>query len=111
MNELANGEGSKDNPVWSMLIHIVNNKKWGDYMWKDVIGFEGFYMVNELGEIKSKPRCGTKGGILKQVTKKDGYKTVSLCKNGKYSTYSVHRIVYFSFYPNANQELQINHKD
>lgn len=80
-------------------------------MWKDIMDYEGLYQVNEFGEIRSFPRLGTHGGIIKPITDKLGYQTVSLSKNGKRSTKSIHRLVYYSFFPDTNIDLQINHKD
>lgn len=31
--------------------------------WKDIPGYEGLYQINQLGQVKSLPRKGTKGGI------------------------------------------------
>ena len=80
-------------------------------MWKDVFGFEGLYIIDENGTIKSLPRNGTKGGVIKQYMKNNGYISVSLSKNGKRYTKDVHRLVYFSFYPSSDISLQVNHKD
>lgn len=80
-------------------------------MWIDVKGYENLYVVNELGEIKSIKRSGTCGRILKQSKDTYGYKTVSLSKNCKIKNVKVHRIVFFSFNPNVNESLQINHKN
>ena len=45
-------------------------------MWKDVFGFEGLYIIDENGTIKSLPRNGTKGGVIKQYMKNNGYISV-----------------------------------
>jgi hypothetical protein len=80
-------------------------------MWKNLYGFENLYIINELGVIKSLPRKGTSGGVIKQYKDKSGYFTVGLCKDGKKYNKLVSRLVYYSFYPNADISLQINHKD
>lgn len=89
-------------------------------LWKDVQGFEGAYMVSNLGRVKSLRRTRkTKGGglcdvperILAQNTDKDGYKEVALSKNHKLYYFRVHRLVAIAFIPNPNNFPLINHKD
>ena len=80
--------------------------------WKDVIGYEGLYKVSDLRRVKSLNyhRSG-KEVILKQCKSKDGYLKVCLFKNGKQTTFSVHRIVALAFINNYNNCPEINHKD
>lgn len=80
-------------------------------MWEKVKNYEDLYEVNEFGEIRSIKRLGTSGGLIKPTTDKNGYQKISLCKNGIQKTMSVHRVVYYSFFPNTDETLQINHKD
>lgn len=77
--------------------------------WKEIRDYEGLYEINSNGKIRSVPRNGTKGGILKYCVNKDGYYTVSLCKNKKRKTYSVHRLVALHFLPNNDDTMQVNH--
>lgn len=77
----------------------------------DLFEFEGLYKINGNGEIFSVPRKGTKGGLIKQYLDDDGYFKVSLCKDSKKITRQVNRLVFYSFYPDTNSDLQINHKD
>lgn len=41
----------------------------------------------------------------------NGYLHVLLCKNGKYITHNVHRLVAETFIPNPDNLPEINHKD
>lgn len=75
-------------------------------IWKDVIGYEGKYMVSNLGRVKSLERtCKRSYGyirivpeiILKQTKRTDGYRDVALRKNGKRITKTVHRLVLEAF--------------
>lgn len=76
--------------------------------WKDIKNFEGIYQVSSLGRIKSVPREGTKGGIIKQFL--DGrYMKVHLYKNGKDKFLYVHRLVAIAFIENKDNKPQINH--
>lgn len=77
--------------------------------WKTVVGYEGLYEVNELGQVRSLPRYTTKGRILKIYTNKhNGYQYVCLCKNNKSVTRRLHRVVMEAFF-GKRDELQINH--
>ena len=80
-------------------------------IWKDIKGYEGIYQINVNGDIKSSPRKGTKGGLLKTFEDKDGYLCVGLNKNDKRKTYKVHRLVAMTFIPNNLNLPEINHKD
>lgn len=75
-------------------------------IWKDVVGFEGLYLVSNFGNVFSK----YKNGLLKFRDNK-GYYNVVLCKNGKRHDKIVHRLVAEAFIPNPNGFKEINHKD
>jgi len=85
-------------------------------IWKDIPGYEGYYQVSDMGNVKSVARKSlNKKGILIQRTngkkinpKNDhGYKSVTISKNGKSKTYMVHRLVLLTF--NGMSELECNH--
>ena len=91
-------------------------------VWKDVIGYEGFYKVSNLGNVKrinSKVKSCLRhlGGykIVKEhfMTPRiiNKYYSVHLCKDGKSKNVRVHRLVATAFIPNPNNLPQINHKD
>lgn len=78
--------------------------------WKDISGYEGLYQVSNLGRIKSTPREGTKGGIIKQFSA-NGYMKVNLHKDGKEHFIYTHRLVAIAFITNQDNKPQINHKN
>lgn len=73
-------------------------------IWKDVVGYEGFYEVSTHGRVRSLKR----GLVLKQgVCGK--YNNVVLCKNGIRKTKAVHRLVATAFCLKADWENEVNH--
>lgn len=76
-------------------------------MWKDIIGFEGIYEINENGDIrdfKSKQ-------LRNYYINNKGYKMIDLCKNGTRIRMLVHRLVAIHFVPNPNNYPIVLHKD
>lgn len=83
-------------------------------IWKDVPGYEGKYMVSNLGQIKSLNYNGTEREVILKPQKRteSGYRSVNLYDyNGKQKTHNIHRIVAEVFVPNPNNYTIVNHKD
>lgn len=78
-------------------------------MWKEILGYEGRYEVNQLGQIKA-----TKSGkILSPQLGSNGYYKVGLRKevNGTKVREILHRLVAKAFVPNPHNKPQVNHID
>lgn len=90
-------------------------------IWKDVVGYEGLYQVSNKGSVRSVDRyvphktfgkkfC--KGVVMNPRITQDGYLCVNLCKENKYKTFGIQRLVAMAFLSNLDiTDLQVNHKD
>lgn len=94
-------------------------------VWKDIKGYEGLYEVSNLGRVRrcdaeierknrwnGKTNLVWKGHIVKTHTsRRSGYTSVGLCKDGVHSVIRLHRVVAQAFLDNPDNLPQINHKD
>jgi len=84
-------------------------------IWKDIIGFDTFYQVSNLGHVRSiLVRRGSQARRLKPTgtgRRHSGYLAVTLSKNNKSVKLTVHRLVGTAFIPNPDNLPQINHKN
>ena len=76
-------------------------------IWKDIKDYEGLYQVSNQGNVKSFK--SDKEKLLKPGTNGKGYYMVTLWKNSKCKTFSVHRIVYEVFVGELIKGLVIDH--
>jgi len=86
----------------------------------DLVGFEGFYEVSDLGNIRRKKgqtiyKDGRIGNFSQTVLKKaynhKGYEIVYLSVGSVKHTKLVHRLVAITFIPNPDNKATVNHKD
>ena len=89
-------------------------------IWNYIPGYTGIYAVSSDGQIKSMTRLVpvrtgnekiVNGRILVHKTNADGYKFVTLSKNGHTRTMYVHRAVALAFLANPGGLPEVNHKD
>lgn len=99
-------------------MYLTQNTNGGTYMWKDIVGYEGFYEISDEGIVRTvSRRVPCKGGtrmVPSRIRKFDitsGYYDVALCKQGKMRTFLVHRLVAEAFLPNPENKEMVNHKD
>lgn len=87
-------------------------------IWKDIKGYEGWYQISNLGNVKSvKREIKYSNGIivpypekvLKGFIKPNGYKVIDLYKNKKKKKFYIHRLVAESFIDNPLNKPEINH--
>jgi hypothetical protein len=94
--------------------------------WKSINGYEDLYLINPKGtvislsrDISTKNKYGEmivhkKSKILKphlRGRKNLKYLAMTLTKDGKSKTYSLHRLVAMAFLPNPMNVPEVNHKD
>jgi len=90
-------------------------------LWKDIAGYETLYQVSDLGNVRSLDRmvkhnvANSVQALYKQRILKPGkvndYLRVVLSKEGKTTSYSVHRLVATSFLPNPENKPEVDHED
>ena len=91
-------------------------------IWKAVKGYENYYEVSNLGNVRSVDRSVRttikyndtrvlKSRALKLHLKHNGYYMVDLSKEGEIHSKSVHRLVAEAFIPNPNNLKVVNHID
>ena len=86
--------------------------------WRDIIGYEGYYQVSNLGRVKSLPRVvrtdklfNIKGSIKKSSINTKGYFVTSLRINNKSEVKYLHRLIAETFISNPNNYPQVCHKN
>jgi hypothetical protein len=89
-------------------------------IWKNIVGYEGYYMVSDKGRIKSLARIiirnngkplTIKPKILLPTKNNHGYQQVCLYKDKKQSIKKVHRLVAEVFVDNPSKKPEVNHID
>lgn len=90
-----------------------------DEEWRDVVGWEGYYKVSNMGGFMSVEHTVTnkgkktpytiKGRIIIPSPDKGGYLKFGLARNGKHSMRNIHRLVAEAFIPNPDNLPQVNH--
>lgn len=87
-------------------------------IWKDIVGYEGFYKVSSKGRVKSVERyrigkrnskVPCKAKIMSLQKSNGGYYQVLLCKNKHKKLVTVHRLVAFAFIPNDKNKPCVDH--
>lgn len=77
--------------------------------WKDVVGFEGAYMISNKGRLLSLKRNGIGDTHLMKQNNNGRYSCVNLKYNGKTTKTTIHRIMACAFIENHNNLPQVDH--
>jgi hypothetical protein len=82
---------------------------------KDIKGYVGLYQINEFGDVyysdKKYGHSMRMGGKMTSWKNTGDYLCVSLCKNGKRKSFSIHRLVALHYIPNPLNLPEVNHND
>lgn len=81
--------------------------------WIKIVGYEGFYEVSDLGNVRSLTDKGRYGRfnrlrLLKPALLRDGYLRITMCVDGNKQQMTVHRLVLSSF-DKDEPSLFVNH--
>ena len=77
-----------------------------------MVGWEGLYEVSSLGRVRTLPRHGRSGRILKlQEAKRGGYPAVSMSRNSIGRTFKVHVLVARAFLGPKPDGMEVLHAD
>ena len=87
--------------------------------WREIKGYEGYYEVSNIGNIRSIERyvnSKNKSIAFKKAksiksSKRGDYISVKLSRENEEKTFSVHRLVALMFIPNPENKLEVNHID
>ena len=81
--------------------------------WREVVGYEGWYEVSNLGRVRNiKRRNGTAIGlILRANPNGDGYASLGLRRDGVSMTWRVHILVARAFMGHPPTGLEVSHLD
>lgn len=88
--------------------------------WRDIPGYEGYYQVSNLGDIRSVTRVVIRSDGVNQIRNgrsipkkmnNDGYLIVRLSKDAKRKQFGVHVLVALAFVPGYFDGAEVNHRD
>lgn len=79
--------------------------------WLPVVGFEGGYIVSDLGRVSSLPRAWAKAGLLKPTISTTGYPYVTLSYRGVRRKRGLHQLVAEAFIGPCPPGMEVRHKD
>lgn len=75
---------------------------------KKIEGYENYYISDDGKVFSTKYKESRE---LSPNKDRRGYLYINLCKNGKYKSKSIHRLVAKHFLDNYSEQLEVNHKD
>lgn len=84
-------------------------------IWKDIKGFEGYYQISNMGNVRSLDRFdgirNLRGQSIRPNSKRNGYLQVGLRRDSKRKWTTIHRLVATHFIDNPENRPQVNHID
>lgn len=98
-----------------MINYIKDNE-----VWKEVVGYEGYYEVSNIGNVRSVNRYVTskegktwnfKSRIIKPHSNNQGYLQTNLTRDGITKKPLIHRLVAEAFLGDMGSGMQVHHKN
>ncbi len=80
-------------------------------VFKEIVGYNGIYLVSNYGRVWTNYRKNGKERLLKEIVNSDGYLAVNLYMDGLMKTELIHRLVGLNFIANPQGKPYINHID
>ncbi|MCQ9627538.1 HNH endonuclease [Cetobacterium somerae] len=88
-------------------------------IWKDVVGYEGYYQVSNLGRIRScdrevrfgKQKRISKGRILSQNKAGSNYNHIKLSAKNVVKRHYIHRLIASAFLEKSENTFEVDHID
>jgi hypothetical protein len=78
--------------------------------WIPLKNYEGYYEINEAGEVRSLHKRNMHG-IIEQHIDRGGYYALQLSKHAITTTHLVHRLLAETYIPNPDNKRCINHRN
>lgn len=89
--------------------------------WKPIVGYEGIYEISDMGDVKRLAhitidslgrRIAHKDRIIRpRISRRTGYPTISLYKDGRAKSFTIHSLIAKAFIPNPLNLPCVNHID
>ncbi len=79
--------------------------------WMPVIGWEDCYEVSDLGRVRSLPRAGRRGRILRPSVQPEHYPSVTFSRKSKLTSYGIHRLVLAAFVGPCPEGMEACHNN
>lgn len=76
-------------------------------LWRNIDGYKGMYQISSIGRVRSYKYKNPR--ILKPRKNNNGYLYINLSIDGKYKSFTIHRLVAIYFLGKSN--LTVNHKN
>lgn len=88
----------------------MENLSYSNEVWRDIKGLEGYYLVSNLGRVRSISRKWSRRDTILKMTNKNGYREISLGRKGERKRcYQVHRLVADAFCEKPDGCNEIDH--
>ena len=89
------------------VAYNITKKQEGEEIWLPVVGYEDLYEVSNSGRVRRINQ--TKYTYLRPSLNRGLYLRVSLSRENKSKTFTVHRLVASAFVPNPDSKQEIDH--